>query len=78
MGHSQAIKTTPRNLYLIKAIELGLKKGELKGYQEHLTILCVMDTGDGAGLVYRNDAKALFIPMPIIGHLDEDHVGLVL
>ncbi|HQS65681.1 MAG TPA: FAD-dependent oxidoreductase [Sulfuricurvum sp.] len=57
-----------RNCAHNHAISLGLKKGEPKGYQEHLTILCVMDMGDGAGFVYRNDAKALLIPMPIIGH----------
>lgn len=57
-----------RNSAHNSAIVLGIKKGELKGYQEHLTILCVMDMGDGAGFVYRNDTKALLIPMPIIGH----------
>ena len=40
-----------------------------KGYQEHLNILCVMDTGDGAGFVYRDDKKAFMIPMPILGHM---------
>ncbi len=44
-----------RNSAHNSAITLGLKKGELKGYQEHLTILCVMDMGNGAGFVYRND-----------------------
>ncbi|MCL4432282.1 MAG: sulfide:quinone reductase, partial [Epsilonproteobacteria bacterium] len=28
----------------------------------------VMDMGDGAGFVYRNDKKAMLIPMPVIGH----------
>jgi len=31
---------------------------ERKGYQEHLNILCVMDTGTGAGFVYRDDKRA--------------------
>ena len=57
-----------RNSAHNSAIKLGLKKGTLKGYQEHLTILCVMDMGNGAGFVYRNDTKALLIPMSIIGH----------
>lgn len=57
-----------RNSAHNSAISLGLKRGELKGYQEHLTILCVMDMGNGAGFVYRNDTKALLIPMPIVGH----------
>jgi len=40
-----------------------------KGYIEHLNILCVMDTGDGAGFVYRDDKKAFMLPMPVIGHM---------
>jgi len=39
-----------------------------KGYQEHLNILCVMDTGDGAAFVFRNGTKAFMIPMPVVGH----------
>ena len=39
-----------------------------KGYQEHLNILCVMDTGDGAGFVFRNNKKAFMMPMPVVGH----------
>jgi len=42
---------------------------ERKGYQEHLNILCVMDTGDGAGFVFRDNNKAFMLPMPIIGHM---------
>ncbi len=38
------------------------------GYYEHLNILCVMDTGDGAAFVYRDDKRAFMIPMPIVGH----------
>ena len=44
------------------------QKGEMKGYQKHLTILCVMDMGDGAGFVYKNSAIEIFIPMPVVGH----------
>jgi sulfide:quinone oxidoreductase len=57
-----------RNSAHNSAITFGLKNGTFKGYQEHLTILCVMDMGNGAGFVYRNDKKAMLIPMPIIGH----------
>jgi sulfide:quinone oxidoreductase len=57
-----------RNSAHNSAVELGIKSGALKGYQEYLTILCVMDMGNGAGFVYRNDKKAMLIPMPIIGH----------
>ena len=52
--------------YNIVEIEKGSPKR--KGYQEHLNILCVMDTGDGAAFVFRNGTKAFMIPMPIIGH----------
>ncbi len=37
-------------------------------YLEHINILCVMDTGDGAAFVYRSDKSAKMIPLPIIGH----------
>ena len=39
-----------------------------KGYHEHLNILCVMDSGNGASFVYRDDKKAFMIPLPIVGH----------
>lgn len=39
-----------------------------KGYHEHLNILCVMDTGNGAAFVYRDEKRAFMLPMPIIGH----------
>jgi len=50
----------------IKMIESGSKA--FNGYKEHINIVCVMDSGDGAAFVYRSDKKALMIPMPIIGH----------
>jgi len=39
-----------------------------KSYMEHLNILCVMDTGDGAAFVYRSNESQLMIPLPFIGH----------
>jgi sulfide:quinone oxidoreductase len=39
-----------------------------RGYQEHLSILCVMDTGNGAAFVFRNGKRAFMIPMPVFGH----------
>ena len=57
-----------RNAAHNSAIAFGLKSGEKKGYKNHLNILCVMDMGNGAGFVYRDDKKALLIPMPIVGH----------
>lgn len=50
----------------IKAIEKGSTKR--KGYQEHINILCVMDSGDGAAFVYRNSKGGKMIPMPVVGH----------
>ncbi len=50
----------------ILAIEKGSDKR--KGYQEALNIICVMDTGDGAAFVFRNDIRSFFIPLPVIGH----------
>ena len=46
------------------------KKGtsNKKGYLEHLNILCVMDTGDGAAFIFRDDRKSFLIPMPVVGH----------
>jgi sulfide:quinone oxidoreductase len=41
---------------------------ERKGYQTHLNIMCMMDSGDGAGFAFRNDQKSYMIPMPIVGH----------
>lgn len=52
--------------YNIAQIESGSEKR--KGYQEHLNILCIMDTGDGAAFVYRKGEKSYLIPMPIVGH----------
>ena len=46
--------------------ELGLNN--FKGYHEHLNILCVMDSGDGAAFVYRDEKRAFMFPMPFIGH----------
>lgn len=37
-------------------------------YQGALSILCLMDMGNGAGLVYRNSRRALMVPLPVIGH----------
>lgn len=39
-----------------------------RSYMEHLNILCVMDTGNGAAFVYRSDKGGKMIPLPVIGH----------
>ena len=43
-------------------------KEERKGYLNHLNILCVMDSGDGAAFVYRSHKGGKMIPMPVVGH----------
>ncbi|EQB39488.1 sulfide-quinone reductase [Sulfurimonas hongkongensis] len=43
-------------------------KASLKSYKKHINILCLMDSGDGASLIYRDDKKAYMIPLPFIGH----------
>lgn len=44
------------------------KSGTLKSYEEHIHILCIMDMGNGAGLVFRDQSRQLFLPLPIVGH----------
>jgi sulfide:quinone oxidoreductase len=39
-----------------------------KGYKKELSILCVMDTGNGAAFVSRNEKRSFIIPMPLAGH----------
>ncbi len=43
-------------------------KGKRKSYWEHLNIICVMDSGDGAAFIKRTRTKELIVPLPIIGH----------
>lgn len=41
---------------------------DFKSYKEHLGIICLMDTGNGAALVMRNEKHERIIPLPLIGH----------
>jgi len=50
----------------INSIEKGSTQRE--EYMSHINILCVMDSGNGAAFVYRDNKKAKMIPMPIVGH----------
>jgi sulfide:quinone oxidoreductase len=50
----------------IMAIEKNLEKR--KEYVSHVNIICVMDSGDGAAFVYRDNKKTKMIPLPIVGH----------
>ena len=64
-GHLAEVmaKAAAFNIY---AMEKGLE--ERKEYISHINILCVMDSGNGAAFVYRDNKKALMFPLPIIGH----------
>ena len=64
-GHMAEIMARNAVFNIIKTEE---NSKERKGYQEHLSILCVMDTGDGAAFVFRNSKKNYVIPLPLIGH----------
>jgi len=51
------------------AVKEGLKADAPRSYKEHISILCLMDMGGrGAGLAYRDQKRALFIPLPVVGH----------
>ncbi|KAB2923091.1 MAG: sulfide:quinone reductase [Bacteroidetes bacterium] len=41
---------------------------ERDGYGRHINILCIMDTGDGAALVYRDARRQMLVPLPVVGH----------
>lgn len=49
-------------------IEKEKGTGRKKGYSESISILCVMDTGHGAAMVYRGRKRSFIVPMPVIGH----------
>ena len=46
----------------------NIGKPERKSYLDKLHIICIMDTGDGAALIFRNSKKEIMIPLPIVGH----------
>ena len=50
-------------------IDMEIKgKNKRKDYISHVNILCIMDTGNGAAIVYRKGNKDMVIPLPVIGH----------
>lgn len=57
-------------------IQINNESVKRKGYQEHLSIICVMDMGNGAAFVYRDSKKEFMIPMPIFGHWMKQAWGL--
>lgn len=64
-GHMAVIMGKNAAFNIHQQITGGEKR---KGYQDHINILCVMDTGNGAGFIYRKGPKDFFIPLPIVGH----------
>ncbi len=57
-----------RNTAFNIALQEGIEKGEPKSYVDHINIMCLMDMGNGGGFAYRDDKKAILLPLPIIGH----------
>lgn len=57
-------------------IRTATGKTDFLDYQQHISILCVMDTGDGAAYVYRDSKKEFIIPMPVVGHWMKKGWGL--
>ena len=49
-------------------IEVGAKEGKKESYIHYLNIICVMNSGDGAAFVYRDDKRGFMLPLPIVGH----------
>jgi sulfide:quinone oxidoreductase len=64
-GHTAEVMA--RNVaFNIAAVEAG--RPERRGYQAHLSIICLMDTGNGAAFVYRGRKHNYVIPLPVVGH----------
>ncbi|KIM09322.1 MAG: sulfide:quinone reductase [Sulfurovum sp. PC08-66] len=56
-----------------RAVALNISekaKGSPKreGYQEHMSIVCLMDDGRGGALIYRSTKRSFMLPLPILGH----------
>jgi sulfide:quinone oxidoreductase len=64
-GHTAELMATNAVFNIVQSEKHA---AERRGYQEHLSILCIMDTGDGAAFVYRNKTRNMVIPLPFIGH----------
>lgn len=52
--------------YNLKNIRDG--KPERQTYSEHMNIICLMDNGKNAALVYRSKKRAFMLPLPLCGH----------
>ncbi|NOY52724.1 MAG: FAD-dependent oxidoreductase [Deltaproteobacteria bacterium] len=47
-----------------------------ENYIDHVSILCVMDYGNGAAVVHRSTKRSFMVPLPIVGHLLKKSWGL--
>jgi sulfide:quinone oxidoreductase len=45
-----------------------IESGKTKSYVDKISIVCIMDSGDGAALISRTPKKESMIMMPIVGH----------
>jgi sulfide:quinone oxidoreductase len=43
-------------------------RADRESYLPHVSITCLMDTGDGAALVHRHATKEQLVPLPVVGH----------
>ena len=64
-GHMAEVMARNAVFNIIKAEEGSTER---KGYLEHISILCIMDTGNGAAFVYRGRKHNFVVPLPILGH----------
>jgi sulfide:quinone oxidoreductase len=50
----------------IIAAEKGAEERE--SYVDHVTIVCLLDTGNGGMMVYRTTKRSIVVPLPVVGH----------
>lgn len=43
-------------------------RSERESYLDHVTLVCLMDVGNGANLIYRTSRREGIIPLPVVGH----------
>ena len=39
-----------------------------ESYLDHMSVICLMDSGNGAAFVKRDERRAILVPLPLIGH----------
>ena len=50
----------------VRALEAG--RPERESYLPHLGITCLLDMGNGAAYVHRDDRRERLVPLPVVGH----------